>query len=326
MRTLLILSCVAALACGDDDVAPDGGTRDASLDSRVPEAGSDSGRDDDGGSDADRDTSGDTATDAPVDAGIRTFSTDRDEFFGEPRCASLGALFCDDFEDDAVGSDPDGWIMDEIGGGAVEVTDEDAARGSRALRITTDGDFSRGWARQESIFPRETFYGRLLFRVVAPGPQEFVHWDMVEPTGHLMPGGPLQRMRIGGVSLRNESDTDFIFNRFFFNFEQSPRPDGFDEFTEPEAEGAERLSWGEWHCVEFYYDAPEDTTVMWYDGTERVRFERTVARGDGMGRTADFPTFEGVNLGWTIYQAIGRPFTVYVDEVALDDERIGCSL
>ncbi len=316
MFTLLALG-----GCDDDGGGDAGPERDAGPRRDAGEATGDAG-----------DPTGQDAGPAPIDAGEadagpgdRVFSTDPADFFGPPRCGSLDALFCDDFEDDPVGGAPDapGWVIEAIGGGEVQVTDEDAGRGSRALRIRTDNDFSRGWARQESIFPREQFYARVLFRVVAPGPQAFVHWDLVEAIGRDAPGEPLKRMRIGGVSLRNDMNTDFIFNRFFFNFEMNPRPAGFDEFTQEQVDSP-NLAWGDWHCVETFYDTPSDTVLMWYDGVERVRFERTAVGGSGDGRTADLPVFDGVNLGWTIYQSIDTPFTVYLDEVALDDERIGC--
>ncbi len=256
----------------------------------------------------------------------REYSTDPNDFFGTPRCDTLDALFCDDFEDDPLGGPPTdpGWSVDAGAGAAVEISDEQAGRGSRSLKVTGDLDYSRGWVRQEGLFPREQFYGRVLYRVENPGPDDFVHWDLVEAIGRDAQGEPLKRMRFGGVSLRNEQGTDFIFNRYFFNFEMTPRPQGFDEFTQPEIDGSAPLAWGEWHCVEFFYDAPSDEAIMWYDGVERVRFTGTVTEGQHQGRTADFPTFDGVNLGWTTYQNIDRPFTVFIDEVALDDARIGC--
>lgn len=259
-------------------------------------------------------------------AGPREFSTDRADFFGAPRCEALGALFCDDFEDDPLGGPPvdPGWAVEAIAGGAVAITDADAGRGLRSLRITGDLDFSRAWVRQEGLFPRDQIFGRVLYRVETPGPDDFVHWDLVEAIGRDTEGEPLKRMRFGGVSLRNDQGTEFIFNRYFFNFEMSPRPPGFDEFTQPEVDGSATLAWGDWHCTEFYYDATSDEAVMWYDGQERVRFTGTVTAGQHQGRMADLPSFDGINLGWTTYQNIDRSFTVYIDEVALDDARIGC--
>ncbi|MEM9694636.1 MAG: hypothetical protein AAGA56_18960, partial [Myxococcota bacterium] len=205
--------------CGDDaDSAPgaaggeDGGATTSNPTATETDADQTSGTSGGGGD-----------PNAPTE---RVFSSDRSTFFGEDRCADLGALFCDDFESDAVGSAPAGagWVIDAIAGGTLTVTDEDAGRGGRALRAESDQDFSRAWARQESIFPRDQFYGRLLFRVVAPGASDFVHWDLVEAIGRDTDDAPLKRMRFGGVSLRNDQGTDWIFNRFFFNFEMSPRP------------------------------------------------------------------------------------------------------
>jgi hypothetical protein len=36
------------------------------------------------------------------------------------------------------------------------------------------------------------------------------------------------------------------------------------------------------------------------------------------------PTFDDISVGWANYQPASPQFVVYLDDVVLDDERVGC--
>ena len=51
------------------------------------------------------------------------------------------------------------------------------------------------------------------------------------------------------------------------------------------------------------------------------------ARGESPLEGAEWsmPSFDGIHIGFAHYQTLDRGFDVWIDGIALDDERIGCS-
>ena len=73
-----------------------------------------------------------------------------------------------------------------------------------------------------------------------------------------------------------------------------------------------------WTCLEWHYDGPTDTMELFVDGMP-IDEVSVVGQGDGCitHDTGDHwfaPTFDTMRLGWQMW----------IDDVALDDERIGC--
>jgi hypothetical protein len=79
---------------------------------------------------------------------------------------------------------------------------------------------------------------------------------------------------------------------------------------------------GAWRCMEFMFDGVASEARVFRDGIEIVD-----ARGDSPLEGVDFsmPSFDGIHIGFAHYQFLDRGFDVWIDGVALDDERIGCS-
>ena len=78
---------------------------------------------------------------------------------------------------------------------------------------------------------------------------------------------------------------------------------------------------GEWHCAEYHIDASNQSYAFYLDGTEELAFEN----GEGEYSGTDIPdSFDTVRIGWINYQESPPGFTAWIDDVAFDDERIGC--
>jgi hypothetical protein len=256
-------------------------------------------------------------------------STNPDHFFGTARCEDLSALepgavlACEDFEAVAVGALPGApWERrgypneGDPGAPALRVGDERAARGERSLHLTVD-DLAEAYLHMSEGFPTEdnAHYGRLFFYVASPITRldSTIHWNAVEALGPGMLGDEsfTTLVRYGGTY--NNFADDYVWN-----YEQRPRPTGFDEIATGDGHA---LELDEWVCIEWYF-GPGNESRFWRNGAEVAELH-TMPPVDG--REFAFPTFEGVNIGWAIYQAVETPFEVWVDSIAIATTRVGCA-
>lgn len=331
---LWLLSVVALVlaSCDDDGSVPDVTAADTgSYDAASARAASDVGvdahsadRDASAASDAkpredartpdDAASGSDSGSATARDAAGRSFSTDRGEFFGAPRCANDSFLLCEDFESEAVGAhaDPAVWqTLDE----RISVDDTRAARGARALHVITHSDEGTHFIRTTDLTPATKLWGRLFFWVEPPRPTAFSHWTVIEGTG-MHPAGGTARIRFGGIHVPN------VENRLDFNYDiWGGRPANFHEVGH-ELMGHDTAD-STWHCLEWLFDVSGREARLFRDGVEEAGLH---AKDSIDGIALDFPTLDGLNIGMAIYQDIGSSsWNVWIDEVAFDAQRIGCS-
>jgi hypothetical protein len=260
----------------------------------------------------------DASTDASamtMDSGAPDpFSTDRTLFFGASRCPA-DLVLCDGFETVSAGSDADPavWMTIEPG---LSVETTDAARGGQALHVVTHSTESLHFIRttRTAASLSRRMWGRLFFRKDGTRPGSFNHWTVAEATG-THPAGGTARIRYGGIMVPD------VVDHYIFNYDiWGGSPSGFHEVG---AEDDVDISDHEWHCIEWMFDVDARQSRFFEDSVERPAME---AMGSIDGIDLDFPPMDGLNIGWAIYQDLGTDtWDVWVDEVAADDERIGCA-
>ena len=85
-----------------------------------------------------------------------------------------------------------------------------------------------------------------------------------------------------------------------------------------------------WACFEWQYDGAHNTQKLWLDGKSIDDMTVNGHSTDCCPSTVwTAPPYSQFALGWEIYsqaQPGGSMFNVWYDEVALDTERIGCTL
>ena len=121
--------------------------------------------------------------------------------------------------------------------------------------------------------------------------------------------------RYGGISV-----PELGRNHFNWNHEMRPRPDGFDELSQDD-DRSSRVSTGDWICVEWMFDTETDESRFFWNGDER---EALHVLGAAEGVSFDMEPFQALNLGFTIYQPIRADYVVWIDEIAVALDRIGC--
>jgi hypothetical protein len=241
--------------------------------------------------------------------GSAGFSTNRDEFFGASRCSSAFEL-CDDFE--ATTLNTTRW---RVQGPAPTIDSTRAARGMRSVHFrTTDNGLSLIHAT--SIFPatNNTYWGRLFvwFDSMPTAPM-WAHWTIVGAIG----SGTEAEVRLGG-----QYDGDS--NRFGVGTDHGPTGD----WTTLDDDPGDPVPVDSWVCIEWLHKGDTDETRFFWDGVEHPSLHTSPTEHGGP-QSEDYvlPEFEDVFVGWWLYQAGTTPpaFDVWIDEVALDGERIGCS-
>lgn len=251
-----------------------------------------------------------------VDAGGPSFSTNRAEFFGAPRCGS-GLVLCDDFENRPIGGlpDPTLWSLNATANVTIAIDATHAARGTHSVRFTTPNVPSEAYIRETMSFGAtgNAFYGRLFYYQAAPGPQNFAHWNVIEATGPQTVDGVNMTSfyRYGGVSLGG------IFNNYLFQYEHRPREPNFEEIGWSETNGHRPI--GDWVCLEWFFDGDATEGRLWLDGVELLGLHTTSPFHATTPQPHDvpyrMPVFTGLNLGWAHYQFPEAGYEVWIDEV-----------
>jgi hypothetical protein len=307
-RICIALLAVAGCGGGGRAAAPDAANEDPQVD---PDTGvaADRARPMDGPA-AGKDTGAAPSTDGPPRPDAAATSTNRAEFglAGPSLCAGSGLLVCENFENGAA--DPTVWT-----GRASVVDTIHAARGSKAWHIKlATGQAS--FLTNTKIFPapNNTYYGRMFVYFTSIVTGAYTHWTMVQATGT----GLTSQIRLGG-------QTDLWGVGSF----AGPTGDWTRNDNDP-AGKPRHVPLGEWMCIEWMHDGANNETRFFWDGVDHESLHTTPTKhsyGNGGTATAPYnmPMFNKVQLGWAEYQIVnGGLFELWIDEIALDSQRIGC--
>jgi len=225
---------------------------------------------------------------------------------GTSLCAMGRYLVCENFESTAEGGVPAGFTKH----GNASVTASQAARGTHSLKMAAASSGERRiYADAQNL--GSGHWGRIFYRVDLPVPTVFVHSTLVALYGM----GPVhgnEEVRVVDTVKDANGKHQFLYN---------VQPNGA-EF----AKGSP-YDWsfdGNWHCAEWHIDAPTQHYSFYYDGAEVTSI--TIDNGAGNYDGSDIPSvFTELRIGWNNYQSAPPGFVAYIDEVALDVNRIGCS-
>lgn len=227
-----------------------------------------------------------------------------------PKCAGSNFAICESFEDTADGAFPDGFGArgDEWGQGTIGVASDEAKRGNKSLKVDGGNDGQHFMDYKGNLGALASHhYGRVFMKVATPAPwpsDGVLHADFIEGLGPNSSGG--QHNVRWGVVENTQNKFQWIFN---------VQPSNAGEWGDGTSYD---YDWpGEWQCIEWYYDEPSQDGTLWIDGAE-------IPIDVGQSHAPEIPVFESLGVGLANYQPAGEGFTVWFDELAYDDERIGC--
>jgi hypothetical protein len=264
----------------------------------------------DAGSDGAAGAGGRPSGGAGSDGGAGTGGSTADAGGGDTASASSGCAgktykLCEDFESGTVGQIPNGWTALQgyapLRGGTVLANDT-AHSGSMALK--SDG-MSTGLDRVRrelaSLGPTATkHWGRLFYKVGTPAPKPSA--GVIHITMAALEGTTEDRVVDTVVAMNGT-------HQWLFNIPDdsccagSPYDWTFD---------------ADWHCAEWNIDVATSSFRFFSDGQEVTQLAFTGKTG---ARMSDY---KSIGLGTIYYQMPPAPIVMWFDDLAIDDNRVGC--
>jgi hypothetical protein len=229
---------------------------------------------------------------------------------GASGCAGKNYKFCEDFETGTVGALPTGWTQ-FAGYAAASPTDVALASDefhSGKMSLKSDS-MMRGQARAQRSLASlgataANHWGRIFYKVQSPSPKPntYLHVTFTSLVG---PAG--ENRIVDTVEAPNGNTHQWLFNI---------PSDGCCTST--------AYNWtfdSTWHCAEWWVDVATDSYRFFSDSTEVTSLAFT-------GKTnSTMSDYTAVVVGATWYQsngAISSPFVIWFDDLAIDDNQIGC--
>lgn len=257
--------------------------------------------------------------------GGRDLSTDSSLFYGSTsRCATAGVQLCEDFESGNL--DTATW---KVVGKTPTVDGIQHARGAKALHIVVDGD-GASMIQEKKTFPEpdNTYWGRIFVyfdkipaHIQTDGGMTYSHWTFAYGQGT---GATTGQIRLSGQLQK----TGASYINYFGVGTDDKSATGTGDWTASDDDPAGSpmgVPTGKWACIEWLHDGKNDVTRFFWDAVEHTSLATSAKKHRGVA-TNDYimPSFTSTTIGWQEYQASTQTFEMWVDEIAIDTNRIGC--
>ncbi len=221
-------------------------------------------------------------------------------------------LLYEDFEGVATGQIPRGYQKT----GAAAVVEDVGHSGRRSLRldaavngprrITVKGDAVAALGGQH--------WGRLYFKVQMPAPEPaggVIHSTLVAGSAQSPLAKDPIEVRVLDTVLGGKG-----LHQWIYNVQPGKRP----EFGKGSSYGHKYTD--EWTLAEWFVDHATQTYRLFLNGAEVKDIAFT--KGAGNFKDSEIPeVFESLSFGWNNYQAAGKGFVAWIDDIALAKERLG---
>lgn len=234
-----------------------------------------------------------------------------------------GSLFCAGFEDAAVGALTAPWRT-SAQNATVNVDEMQAFSGSKAVHVNAPqaGTYHRGYfaldqGSSAGIFPAVAteMYGRaMVYLPVLPNAD--VHWTFIQGEGRAADNTHNALYRYGG---QHQNGAQLMAN---YETTDGVATDCWDH-------SESLLPVAEWTCVEWHFVVASNEMQFWLNGTELSDIHVT-GMGEGCGGDAldgqwlAPPAFQTLYLGWEHYQQTMNPIDLWMDDIVVGTQRVGC--
>ena len=214
---------------------------------------------------------------------------------GPSRCATSGALFCEDFEN---GLDAAKWTTTKSGDATAVVDETHAARGKKALHVRTAAGAGFAYIQEKKTFPIKDnmVFGRMYVwfddAITTDG-----HFSLAEGSGT----GTKALIRFGGQNQAFGVGTDL-----------GPSGDWTDKDNT-------LIPNKKWLCMEFQFKSDTNEFRVWWDDKELT----TLRSGPSKHANFTMPQFTSLWFGWWMYNK-QEPQDLWIDDIAVNNQPIGC--
>jgi hypothetical protein len=257
----------------------------------------------------------------PTDAG-RDFGTDSTKFFGLSRCNDAGVQLCDGFESGEIDSTT--WT---VLGTTPTIDATHVARGTHALHITRALQ-GESFLQETKTFPaiNNTYWGRMFLYFVSYPSTDFMtnaHWTIVGANGT----GTTGQIRVSSqlLTLYGKPKSDY------FGVGTDDEDDGgtgdWNTSDNDPTGNANPIPLNQWICLEWKHDGQNNETSFYWDAVHHPSLDTTATHHGGNTNPYILPNFTKLVVGYQGYApSDGGVVDMWLDEVAIDSERIGCVL
>jgi hypothetical protein len=233
-------------------------------------------------------------------------------------CAGKQYIVCEDFEATTVGEVPTGWTKQ----GEIAVATDQAKGGSKSLKVSPTEKGARRIARSATELGA-AHWGRLFYRVQLPVPavnpsknngNTVIHSTLVGLTA-TRPAGGTAEYRVLDTIMNESKKHNFIYN---------VQIQGGSEFGHETAYTYDYKD--TWTCAEWQVDNTAKNYTLYIDGMDVTGVKVVADKAVNGGDAAELPaSFTQMNIGWYNYQAGDGGFTVWIDDIAMNTTRVGCT-
>ena len=217
--------------------------------------------------------------------------------------------FCEDFEDGNPGETPPGWTEKagwDQGGSRAVLSTEDKHGGNQSLKsaVGTNDQYRVERSLADLGALATNHWGRIFYKVKTPVSldNQYIHNTFVAFGRPDSSNGA--ESRVVDTVMSPEGTHQFLFNVP----DDSCCAGSSYDFAYDDS----------WHCVEWNVDGSTESFRFYYDGTEV-----TDIAFDGVAG-AHIADFHSIIVGWINYQSPSVQNEGWFDDLAIDDERIGC--
>jgi hypothetical protein len=219
-------------------------------------------------------------------------------------CAGKTYKLCEDFETGTVGNIPTGWTLLKGfgGGGTIGLANDEAHSGTMSLKSDSSNTGQNRVQRSlMALGPTATnHWGRIFYKVGTPEPKP--NNGVIHVTLTALEGST--ENRVVDTVVNTAGNHQWLFNI----------PD--DSCCTSSA-----YNWtfeDAWHCAEWNVDVATESYQFYSDGTLVPALSFTGKAGARMSNYAS------LGLGTIFYQTPPNPVVVWFDDLAIDDNQIGC--
>jgi hypothetical protein len=228
---------------------------------------------------------------------------------------------CDDFEAYAGPADlAAAWtVTASMTSVAVDGTKPRAGKG--ALHITSSGQTPQGAiARADApLFPiaGNVYYGRLMMWL-NQAPTGGVHWNNVQSAGFMPGSTQWSKYGWGGM-----------FGTILAGYTIRTMPTDMQALIDCSKPSKRALPEKAWTCFEWEFDGAGNQMHLWLDGAlvsdaDVITTGTQCVTPQPPNNTWQAPAFANVTIGWLQYQASNVAIEVWMDDLVIGTERVGC--
>jgi hypothetical protein len=232
-----------------------------------------------------------------------------------------GTLLCEDFESYNAPADLSAAWTTTVTAATLAVDTTKAAHGTKALHIkAAAGTPVAVIAKQGApLFPiaGNMMYGRVMMWLTGTPGGDY-HWNNIQAAG-TMPGATTWgKYGWGGQ-----------FGKILAGYTVRTAQTATTATMDCSNPSMSAFPSGKWVCVEWQFDGTKNAMHLWFDGTLLSDVDvngmgtRCVANTD-LGKPWSAPDFSFLSLGWQQYQGSNGALEMWMDDVAVGTQRIGC--